>query len=161
MRPTVLEMLLQGRDVGALKTYKTAMLVPMAEETSPDLRNALDAQKIPVRSGYSCEEVSLIGSECEALPSHYHIAHSNVIVEIDKTSGVAIANKTLGRILLTHLHSYATPFIRYDVGDLGALADTCKCGHDGQTLSSIMGRSKDLIKHADGRLTRFHIRPAK
>ena len=81
-----------------------------------------------MRSGYSSEEVSLIGSECEAFPSHYHIAHSNVIVEVDKTSGVAVGGKTLGRILLTHLHSYATPFIRYDVGDLGTLADTCECG---------------------------------
>jgi phenylacetate-CoA ligase len=159
--PRVLEMLLQGRDIGFLKTYKTGMLIPMAEETSPDLRCALDGQKIPVRSGYSSEEVSLIGSECEAFPSHYHIAHSNVIVEVDTTSGVAVADRTLGRILLTHLHSYATPFIRYDVGDLGALADTCKCGHDGPTLSNITGRSKDLIKHADGRLTRFHVRASE
>jgi len=156
--PGVLEVLLQGRDVGTLKKYKTEMLIPLAEETSPDLRKALDAQNIPVRSGYSSEEVSLIGSECETYPSHYHVAHSNVVVEVDKNSGVAIGDKTLGRILLTHLHSYATPFIRYDVGDLGALADTCKCGHDGPTLSNIMGRSKDLIKHADGRLTRFHVR---
>jgi phenylacetate-CoA ligase len=158
--PAVLEVLLQGRDVGALRTYKTAMLIPMAEETSPDLRNALDAQNIPVRSAYSSEEVSLIGSECEVFPSHYHVAHSNVVIEVDN-SGVAIADKTLGRILLTHLHSYATPFIRYDVGDLGALADTCKCGHDGPTLSNIMGRSKDLIKHSDGRLTRFHVRASE
>jgi hypothetical protein len=159
--PGVLEVLLQGRDLGTLKKYKTEMLIPLAEETSPDLRKALDAQNIPVRSGYSSEEVSLIGSECEAYPSHYHVAHSNVIVEIDKNSGTAVGDKTLGRVLLTHLHSYATPFIRYDVGDFGALADTCKCGHDGPTLSDIMGRSKALIKHADGRLTRFHVRASE
>jgi phenylacetate-CoA ligase len=59
---------------------------------------------------------------------------------------------------LTHLHSYATPFIRYDVGDLGRLADTCRCGHDGPTISNILGRAKDLVKHADGRLGVFFIR---
>jgi phenylacetate-CoA ligase len=57
------------------------------------------------------------------------------------------------------LHSYATPFIRYDVGDLGALADCCKCGHDGPVISNVVGRTKDLVKHADGRLTPFlHLR---
>jgi phenylacetate-CoA ligase len=159
--PSVLEALFHGRDIGLLKTHKTEMLVPLAEETSPEFRKALDTQGIPVRNSYSSEEVGLIASECKAYPSRYHIAHSNIVVEIDKGSCVSIDDKVLGRILLTHLHSYATPFIRYDVGDFGALADTCKCGHDGPTLSNIVGRSKALIKHSDGRLTRFHVRASE
>jgi phenylacetate-CoA ligase len=159
--PGVLDELFHGRDIGFLRTHKTEMVIPLAEETSPEFRKALDALGIPVRSSFSSEEVGLIASECKAYPSHYHIAHSNVVVEVDKSSCVTIDGKVLGRILLTHLHSYATPFIRYDVGDIGALADTCECGHDGPTLSNIMGRSKALIKHSDGRLTRFHIRASE
>jgi phenylacetate-CoA ligase len=96
--------------------------------------------------------------ECPTFPSHYHVAHSNVIVEVDKQNGVVVYGKRLGRILLTHLHSYATPFICYDVGDLGRLAETYRCGHDGPTISNILGRAKDPVKHADRRLGVFFIR---
>jgi phenylacetate-CoA ligase len=109
-------------DFDFLKTHKTKMFIPLGEEADRDLRGEFSAQNITVRGNYSSEEVGLIGSECETYPSHYHIAHSNVIVEVDKQNGVTVGGKRLGRILLTHLHSYATPFIRYDVGDLGKLA---------------------------------------
>jgi phenylacetate-coenzyme A ligase PaaK-like adenylate-forming protein len=60
--------------------------------------------------------------------------------------------------LVTHFHSYATPFIRYDVGDLATLDGSCCCGHDGPVLSNVYGRSKALIKHADGHVSQFFLR---
>src|SRR5262249_43458018 len=64
----------------------------------------------------------------------------------------------LGRVLLTHLHSYATPFIRYDVGDLALLAERCPCGHDGPTIHNLYGRVTKALKHPDGTFSRFYIR---
>jgi phenylacetate-CoA ligase len=156
--PAFLEANFIGTDFDFLKAHKTEMFIPLGEEADRELRGEFAAQNITVRGNYSSEEVGLIGWGCETYPSHYHVAHSNVIVEVDKQSGVTVGGKRLGRILLTHLHSYATPFIRYDVGDLGRLADTCRCGHDGPTVSNILGRAKDLIKHSDGRLGVFFIR---
>jgi phenylacetate-CoA ligase len=147
-----------GRDFDFLKSNKTKMFIPLGEEADTDLRGEFSAQNITVRGSYSSEEVGLIGWECQTYPLHHHIAHSNVIVEVDKKSGLTVAGEQLGRILLTHLHSYATPFIRYDVGDLGRLADTCKCGHDGPTISNILGRAKDLVRHSDGRVGVFFMR---
>ena len=100
----------------------------------------------------------MIGAECERNPGHYHVATSNVIVEVDGTEHVGLAGKQVGRVLVTHLHSYATPFIRYDVGDLASLTERCACGHDGPTLSNVFGRSKSLLKHADGRVSIFYVR---
>jgi phenylacetate-CoA ligase len=94
------------------------MFIPLSEEISHDLRQSFCMQNIPVRGNYSSEEVGVIGCECQHYPGNYHVAHSNVIVEIDKNSSVTVGDNTLSRVLLTHLHSYATPFIRYDVGDL-------------------------------------------
>jgi phenylacetate-CoA ligase len=156
--PVFLEANFIGSDFDFLKAHKTEMFIPLGEEADRELRGEFAAQNITVRGNYSSEEVGLIGWECEMYPFHYHVAHSNVIVEVDKQSGVTVEGKRLGRILLTHLHSYSTPFIRYDVGDLGRLADTCRCGHDGPTVSNILGRAKDLIKHSDGRLGVFFIR---
>ena len=99
----------------------------------------------------------MIGSECPTCPEHYHVAGSNVIVEVDK-SELTHEGRGLGRILITHLHSYATPLIRYDIGDLGVLSESCACGYKGPTLSRILGRSKNVIRRRDGSLAPFQPR---
>jgi phenylacetate-coenzyme A ligase PaaK-like adenylate-forming protein len=60
-------------------------------------------------------------------------------------------------LLVTHLHSYATPIIRYDIGDFGQLEPRCRCGHDGPTISNIFGRGKHFLRHPDGRLLPFYL----
>ncbi|WP_204310603.1 hypothetical protein, partial [Escherichia coli] len=90
---------------------------------------------------YSSEEVGSIGLECQANAGVYHVSTSNVLVEIIPAASVRTVSGTTGLVLVTHLHSYATPFIRYDLGDIATLADRCPCGHDGPVLSNIQGRS--------------------
>ena len=65
---------------------------------------------------------------------------------------------SVGKVLVTHLHSYATPFIRYDLGDLACLCAKCPCGHDGPTIYNLEGRESAVIKRRDGRLSPFFIR---
>jgi phenylacetate-coenzyme A ligase PaaK-like adenylate-forming protein len=113
---------------------------------------------VPTLPAYSSEEVGLIGSECAKSPGNYHIATSNVLVEVLEDEGFEIAAAKLGRVLVTHLHSYATPFIRYDIGDLASFADRCVCGHDGPVLYNIHGRTKSLVKHQDGSISPFYVR---
>ena len=60
-------------------------------------------------------------------------------------------------MLVTHLHSYATPFVRYDVGDFADVSEVCECGHDGPVLKNIYGRKKRLLKHTDGSVTPFSV----
>ncbi len=72
------------------------------------------------------------------------MAHSNVIVECDEKLTTTFDGEVVGRLLVTHLHSYATPLIRYDIGDFGKLHDQCPCGHDGPTISHIYGQGKAL-----------------
>ena len=64
----------------------------------------------------------------------------------------------VGKVLVTHLHSYATPFIRYDLSDLACLRAKCPCGHDGATIYNLQGRASSVLKHRDGRLSGFFIR---
>jgi phenylacetate-coenzyme A ligase PaaK-like adenylate-forming protein len=63
----------------------------------------------------------------------------------------------VGRLLVTHLHSYATPIIRYDVGDFAQLEQNCPCGHDGPTLSNIYGRGKHFVRLPNGTLRPFYL----
>jgi len=80
-----------------------------------------------------------------------------VMVEVDDQLTTTFNGVTVGRLLVTHLHSYATPIIRYDLGDFGRLEDRCPCGHDGPTLSNIFGRGKHFLRHPNGSLVPFYL----
>ena len=85
------------------------------------------------------------------------MAHSNVVVEADDQLTTTFNGVTVERLLVTHLHSYATPIIRYDLGDFGRLEGRCPCGHDGPTLSNIFGRGKHFLRHPNGSLVPFYL----
>ncbi len=155
IQPRLVEALFYDSDVSFLAENGTKMFVPISEEAGKSLRDKFAAAKIPVRSTYSCEEVGFIATECKDCPETFHAAQSNVIVEVDSRDSVIVDGTKLGRVLVTHLHSYATPFIRYDIGDLATLSEACGCGHDGPVLSKIYGRKKRLLKRADGSVAPF------
>jgi len=154
-QPRLIESLFYDNDVSFLSENGTEMFLPIAEEAEKGLRAKFAAARIPIRSSYSSEEVGCIGAECKDCPETFHVAQSNVIVEVESRDSVMVAGTMLGRVLVTHLHSYATPFIRYDIGDLAALSEGCGCGHEGPVLSSILGRKKRLLKRADGSVVPF------
>jgi phenylacetate-CoA ligase len=53
----------------------------------------------------------------------------------------------------TDLNNYAMPFIRYEVGDFGAMVreTDCSCGRHTQRLSEIVGRDCEFVSDADGK----------
>jgi phenylacetate-CoA ligase len=59
--------------------------------------------------------------------------------------------KEVGRILVTNLFNYAMPFIRYDIGDIGAISDQiCSCGRGLPILMRLDGRVQDSIVTENG-----------
>jgi phenylacetate-coenzyme A ligase PaaK-like adenylate-forming protein len=157
-QPRILEMMFQVMEPAVLKRAGMTMWVAVTEPVDTALREIFHTLDIPVRANYSCEEVGIIGAECERFPEHYHIATSNVIVEVSNDDLIDVRDRKLGRVLVTHLHSYGSPLIRYDIGDLGCLSGNCACGYNGPTLSHVFGRSKHLLKHPDGRVSNFSVR---
>jgi phenylacetate-CoA ligase len=154
-QPRLIETLFYDSNVSFLSENGTEMFIPIAEEAEKGLRAKFAAARIPVRSSYSSEEVGYIGAECKDYPETFHVVQSNVIVEVDNRDSVVVGDNRLGRILVTHLHSYATPFVRYDIGDLATLSESCGCGHGGPVLSNVVGRKKRLLKRADGSIVPF------
>ncbi len=159
--PALIESLLQEVTPDFFAEIGTRVLIPLAGDLDVPMRKRIAAVNIPIAATYSAEEVGPIAHECLNAPGHYHVTTSNVIVEVDMNATAEVAGQQLGRVLVTHLHSYATPFIRYDIGDLAKFSSCCPCGHDGPVLSHIYGRSKRLLLHADGRLTPFIVRVAE
>jgi len=141
-------------DLDFLKPAKTEMWVPFGAEIEPKLAQTFADLAIPVRANYSSSEVGLIGAACSEFSGHYHVATSNVMVEVVDRR-FEINGVSLGKVLVTHLHSYATPFIRYDLDDLACLREKCPCGHAGPTIYNLQGRARSVVKHRDGRLSLF------
>ena len=152
-----MESLSQSIDVFGLKCAGLRMWISVADAVDPSFRVALMSHGVSVRSTYSAQEIGPIGFECEHLPGNYHVATSNVIVEVDSDRSFQLGPHKLGSVLVTHQHSYATPFIRYDIGDVASLAPECACGHLGPTLSNVFGRGKNLLKHRDGTISPFYL----
>jgi phenylacetate-CoA ligase len=140
-----------------LRELKVSECTLFGETADPALVQAVRDQGIPVRSSYSAEEVGEIAFECATCAGHYHVTTSNVMAEVVDVSH-DVGGAKLGRVLVTHLHSYATPFIRYDLGDLGLLKDRCPCGHNAPTLHKLHGRATSALKRRDGTLHTFYIR---
>ena len=158
--PWTLDVVLQHVSIDRLKTAGLRLWMAFGGNVDIELRSKFDSVGIPIRANYSSEEFGIIAVECSLNPDHYHVATSNVIVEVVKDGIDLVENDEAGFILVTHLHSYATPFVRYDIGDVGQLWTKCRCGHNGPTLSQIFGRQKQLLSHPDGKLSHFQIRAA-
>ena len=90
--------------------------------------NVRKAFGVPIVSEYGAAETGIIAFDCPE--GHSHVVRENVIVE-----------RLEGRILVTNLHSYSLPIIRYDLGDYIQLEKfKCDCGRHSQIISDIEGR---------------------
>jgi hypothetical protein len=90
VRPRLLEALFFDRDISFLADHGTKMLISIAERLEKDFRDKFVAAGIPVRSNYSSEEFGFLGAECIECPDTFHVAQSNVIIEINDHNSVVV-----------------------------------------------------------------------
>lgn len=93
---------------------------------------------------YGSDEGGCIAWECKNC-SGYHICSDMVIVEIIK-NGKPVSSGEAGEVVLTNLHSFAMPFIRYKQEDVATLSKKQPiCGRELPLLENIQGRTDDFI----------------
>lgn len=137
--------------------HKLAAASPQAVITAAEAVNPVQRQVIeqafgaPVFGSYGSREFMLLAMECNRHQG-LHISSDNVYLEV-VTNGKPVAPGEHGEILITDLHNYAMPFIRYKIGDVGLLTSThCSCGRGLPMLDKVEGRVLDIIRTADGRI---------
>jgi len=97
---------------------------------------------------YGSVEVSHVGAQC-GCGEGFHVTDENVLVEIDR-DGEHVSMGEKGGVLLTNLHGFAMPFIRYDVGDFGRITGhDCCCGRQ-LSMLEILGRRNEYFVNRDG-----------
>jgi len=103
-----------------------------------------------VTDRYGCEEVSLIGCECE-LHQGMHLNIEHLYIEFIKDDGMPANLGEPGRIVVTDLINKAMPLIRYEVEDVGVPSNRkCPCGRGLPLMEHVMGRIADFLIRKDG-----------
>lgn len=105
---------------------------------------------VKVIDRYGCEEVGLIGCECEEHRGmHLNIEH--LYVEFINEGGAPCAPGEAGQIVVTDLLNKAMPLVRYRVEDVGVPCERkCGCGRGLPLMESVAGRVADFLLKKDG-----------
>jgi phenylacetate-CoA ligase len=125
-------------------------ILTMGETLSPETR--ADAARLfgaTIDDSYSSQELGIIAIQCAASTLH-HVMAETLIVEVLNADGGACREGEMGRVVATDLRNFATPLIRYDIGDWAEVGPPCSCGRGLPTLSRIFGRERNLILMPDG-----------
>lgn len=125
-------------------------IIGTGEYVNPhDKQELQELSGVPFVSEYGCSEVGVIGFDCPH--GNMHVMSSNIIVEVVNTDGVPLSCGEEGDIVVTELNTSYLPFIRYKLGDRGALTgETCPCGRSLPILRVSAGRKDDYIVTTEG-----------
>jgi phenylacetate-CoA ligase len=121
--------------------------VILDQRSRDDLENAFDCAVTDI---YGSDEAGCIAWECKTCQG-YHLNQDMLIVEVLKNGQPASPGES-GEVVITNLHSYAMPFIRYPQGDVVTLSTKKPvCGCVFPLIERIEGRTDDFIVLEDGR----------
>lgn len=98
---------------------------------------------------YSAAEVGLIALQCPT-GAHYHIQSEVMRVEVLNEAGQPCRPGEIGRIVVTPLHNFAHPLLRYAIGDEAEVGPPCRCGRGLPVLRRIIGRQAEYLRLPSG-----------
>jgi phenylacetate-CoA ligase len=104
---------------------------------------------VPVHDNYSSQEMGVIAVQCP-VSRCYHVMSESLIVEVIDENGQPCRDGEVGQVVVTDLHNFATPLIRYAIGDYAELGGACPCGRGLPALNRIVGRERNLLVKPDG-----------
>jgi len=105
---------------------------------------------LAIADNYSTQEAGYVALQCP-VSGLYHVMAENLIVEILDEADRPCAPGKSGRVVLTDLRNFATPLIRYDIGDMAERGGACPCGRGLPTIARVRGRVRNLLTYPDGR----------
>ena len=133
--------------------YTIRGIISSSENLSEQQREVIKKAwgNVGICSRYSTEEFGVLACQYEA-GGDFLINSLNYHIEILKIDSDSPCNEgEIGRIIVTDLHSFANPLVRYDTGDLGLL-DRIEKDNFGSLLAfkSLSGRGVQVIVTPSG-----------
>jgi phenylacetate-CoA ligase len=147
--PTVIDRIAgRLRETGEAAPNQALKLIACTSEMLlPQMRERIEQVfGCPVANEYGSRDGGMIAHQCPL--GNLHLFAEHVIVEVDQPDASGI-----GDLLVTNLDGYGMPFLRYRIGDRGALTDApCPCGLPLPRLRELQGRANDFLIGGDGRM---------
>jgi phenylacetate-CoA ligase len=134
-----------------LDPIRSKLVITTAETLPGHYRDIIEEQfDASLIDQYGCAEMTHFVSQCEHGTYHIHPEHG--IIEILDAGGGTPLSGAPGEAVCTGFTNYTMPLIRYRIGDtLTSGPEGCHCGRHFPALSSIVGRTDDILMTPDGR----------
>lgn len=143
--PSTLRALAESTLVGALPLPRLRQARTVGETVTAALRELVRrAWGVGVVDTYSLSECGPIAFQCPA-GEHYHVQSEWALVEILDEDGHSCPPGGVGRVVVTPLHNFAMPLLRYDTGDYAEAGERCPCGRGLESLERILGRRRNRL----------------
>lgn len=148
--PTNLAALLDDFEHGGRRLSRLREVRTVGETVTPQLRaRCRSILGVPIVDGYSSQEVGVVALECPE-SGLYHVQSESLIVEVLDPAGAPCSPGSVGRVVVTDLHNFATPLLRYDLGDRAEVGPACSCGRGLSTLTRVLGRERNMLVLPNG-----------
>lgn len=132
------------------KPWRPGRVISAAETLHESQRETIQrAFGCPVYNTYGCREFMLIAAECE----HQRGLHVNADhLRVELGAAVGTGGHEPRDVIVTDLHNYGMPLLRYANGDLARPGEShCGCGRGLPLWASVDGRKLDALRTPSGR----------
>lgn len=150
--PGVLYEIAKAAMNSGLRLCKPRFIISSGETLHSFMRPVIEeAFRCSVYDLYGSTEAGYVAGECQA--GSLHVFSFSSKVEVLDSAGRPVLPGEEGRLVLTPLHNYAMPLIRYDSDDMAQVGlSDCSCGCQLPTLSRISGRACEFFVTSSGAL---------
>lgn len=125
-------------------------VLTVGETVAPSLREACrETLGVAIEDVYSSQELGYIALQCP-VSGQFHVMAESVLVEVLDAAGNPCAPGETGRLVISSLHNFAMPLIRYELRDHATVGEPCACGRTLPTLKRIAGRERNMVRLPDG-----------
>ena len=149
--PSTLRALMEAALSGDLQMPNLREVRTVGETVTDSLRKQVrQAWGVEIVDIYSSSECGLLALQCPE-SGHFHAQSEWAITEVLDPQGHTCSSGEIGRIVVTPLHNFSMPLVRYDTGDFAEVGESCPCGRNLPRWMRILGRRRNRLHHPDGR----------
>jgi phenylacetate-CoA ligase len=147
---SLLDRLVTAVGADAFRQLRPCLVAVGGDDLTPSVRERLaQAFGAQVINTYGSFEFNLIAHPCPQA-GRFHTCDNSVIVEVLRGGEAATVGQR-GEVVVTGLHSWAMPLIRYRQSDLAVRGpESCQCGRPFGSIERLEGRMVDTIQLPDG-----------
>lgn len=145
--PSAIKLLAKVIEEERINSISPRLIFTASELLDPGTRDLINSVfNINLIDVYGAEEGGCMAWECSEHVG-YHTNMDTVLMEFLDGNGNNVDAGERGKVVITNLHSFAMPIIRYELGDFAVPTyKECSCGRPGYLIKAIEGRCDDFIK---------------